>query len=132
MQYITHKMFSQIFTALGKSLPYSCCKKLQLDYGSDGTQQFCVCRGWGVSGMNVVIKAFLSREPLEQHQSKGHGKRSFAHPTSWQHFPYTSHKQLMFTRWNKKRGAYQMKGARGVNAYIHTDCKLCTLFEFLF
>lgn len=39
MQYITHKMPSQIFTTLGKSLPHQCCKKLQLDSGSDGTQQ---------------------------------------------------------------------------------------------
>ena len=66
MQYITHKMFSQIFTALGKSLPYSCCKKLQLDYGSDGTQQFCVCRGWGVSETERTMEKILRKVNRKQ------------------------------------------------------------------
>lgn len=94
-------------------------------------QQLCVCWGQGVSGMNVVIKAFLSREPLEQHQSEGHGKRSLAHPTSWRHFQCISHKQLMFTKWDKRRGAYKMREVQGNSTYTRSDYTLVILSKSL-
>lgn len=36
--------------------------------------------GWGMKGMNVVIKAFLSKEPLEGDDSEGSWEKKFPSP----------------------------------------------------
>jgi hypothetical protein len=75
-----------------------------------------VCWGWGMSGMNVVIRAFLSREPLERHESEGHGKRRFAHPTSWQPSRYTRHSSHV----------YKMELEKGLLSEEGAGQRLCT------